>query len=51
MLECGCVRYPLIADIPILMHSRIAPLSQWNDGAIHASARSKERAALLDAGH
>ena len=51
LLECGCARYPLIADIPILMHSPIGLLSHWNDGAIHASATPKELAALLDAGN
>ena len=50
ILSCGCSKYPVIDDIPILMKGAIGIISHWNDGAIHLGPTAQELVAALEGG-
>lgn len=50
ILACGCSRYPLIDDVPILMRGPIGIISHWNDGAIHVGPTGQALVAALEGG-
>jgi SAM-dependent methyltransferase/uncharacterized protein YbaR (Trm112 family) len=50
VLTCGCSRYPVIDDVPVLMKARVGILSHWNDGAIHSGPSAAELVEALERG-
>jgi len=50
VLDCGCSRYPVVDDVPVLMKGPVGIVSHWNDGMIHSGPTSAELVAALDRG-
>lgn len=50
ILTCGCSRYPVLDDIPVLMRGPIGIISHWNDATIHAGPTADALVAALEDG-
>jgi SAM-dependent methyltransferase/uncharacterized protein YbaR (Trm112 family) len=50
VLDCGCSRYPVVDDVPVLMKGPIGIVSHWNDGMIHSGPTSADLVAALERG-
>lgn len=50
ILTCGCSKYPVLDDVPVLMKGAVGIISHWNDGAIHEGPTSDVLVAKLEGG-
>jgi SAM-dependent methyltransferase/uncharacterized protein YbaR (Trm112 family) len=50
ILVCGCARYPVLDDVPVLMRGSIGIISHWNDGAVHVGPTAADLVAALERG-
>jgi len=50
ILACGCSKYPVLDDVPVLMKGEIGIISHWNDGVIHAGPRTEKLVADIERG-
>ncbi len=50
VLSCGCSKYPVIADIPVLMEKPLGLMSHWNDGAVYAGPTPGQIVSLIEKG-
>ncbi len=50
VLSCGCSKFPVLEDVPIMMKGAVGIISHWNDGAIHLGPTGPQLVEMIERG-